>query len=109
MAFVLTRVCAKPLGNGKTFLNQADAMIAPWLGNFAEFVGRFFKKHPQADLNGILQVIAKRINSDSPGGEHRDPGAPPAEYKGESLIRVVLEALIEHMGGQQSVADLTSE
>eukprot|EP00931_Biecheleriopsis_adriatica_P053052 TRINITY_DN30988_c0_g1_i1.p1 TRINITY_DN30988_c0_g1~~TRINITY_DN30988_c0_g1_i1.p1 ORF type:complete len:1498 (+),score=350.54 TRINITY_DN30988_c0_g1_i1:53-4546(+) len=107
MGYVLARMCARPVTETRVFLDQADATLSPWLTNLAEFVGRFYKKHSTTDLVGLLSVITKRINSDAP--EVSTSGLPPKEYKGESLIRVVLENLLEFMGGFVSVKDMTSD
>lgn len=106
MAYVLTRSCAKPSTPSRPFLNQADATISSWLMNLAEFVGRFFKKHPHTDLNGLLSMVTRRISAEA---VDITPDAPQAEYKGESLIRVVLENLIEFMGGYLTVKDMNPE
>eukprot|EP00928_Gymnodinium_smaydae_P056448 TRINITY_DN39834_c0_g1_i1.p1 TRINITY_DN39834_c0_g1~~TRINITY_DN39834_c0_g1_i1.p1 ORF type:complete len:1558 (+),score=409.12 TRINITY_DN39834_c0_g1_i1:147-4820(+) len=102
MGYVLTRNCAKPASAGRTFLNQADAMLSSWLQNLGEFVGRFYKKHPTTDFNGLLTIITKRINSE--GGTNGQ-----AEFKGDSLIRVVLENLIEFVGGFSTVSDMNAD
>eukprot|EP00929_Paragymnodinium_shiwhaense_P030712 TRINITY_DN17359_c0_g1_i2.p1 TRINITY_DN17359_c0_g1~~TRINITY_DN17359_c0_g1_i2.p1 ORF type:complete len:1535 (-),score=523.90 TRINITY_DN17359_c0_g1_i2:108-4712(-) len=108
MGYVLTRSCAKPCTGSRTFLNQEDALMASWLLNLGEFVGRFYKKHPTTDLTGLLSVIAKRINSEVPNGSAKGAGGG-SQYKGESLIRVVLESMLEHMGGLVTVADLNAD
>lgn len=108
MSFIFSRCCNRPLTESRKFLNQSDAMLSPWLHNLGEFVGRFYKKHPHTDMNGLLQVVTKRINSevvDDSGESH----GMAKEYKGESLIRVILESLIEHMGGYLTVADMNVE
>jgi len=108
MGFLLTRMCMKPATSSRPFLNQADATLSSWLVNLGEFVGRFYKKHPHTDLHGLLVNIAKRINSEvmqpAPGS-----GSGPSEMKGESLIRVILENLIEFMGGYTTVTDMNAE
>merc|ERR1719316_1060164 len=63
MSFMLTRACSKPGSASRSFLNEKDATLSPWLMNLAEFTGRFFKKHPGTDLTGLLTMITKRINS----------------------------------------------
>lgn len=108
MSFVFSRSCNRPLTEGRKFLNQSDAMLSPWLHNLGEFVGRFYKKHPHTDMNGLLQVVTKRINSEVTADNGPSHGMP-TEYKGESLIRVILESLIEHMGGYLTVADMNAE
>lgn len=109
MAFVLTRSCSKPVTIQRPMLNQADATLSAWLTNIGEFAGRFYKKHPATDLVGLLMAIAKRISSELEDKEKRSPGEPPFEYKGESLIRVILENLIEFMGGYTTVADMNAD
>ncbi|CAE8678153.1 unnamed protein product [Polarella glacialis] len=109
MGFVLTRMCSRPITETRVFLNQGDATLSPWLTNLAEFVGRFYKKHPQTDLVGLLSVVTKRINSEVPENGSSSGGMPQKQYKGESLIRVILENLIEFMGGHVTVRDLTPE
>jgi len=109
MGFMLTRLCNMPVSSKRNFLNQADALLSSWLVNLGEFTGRFYKKHPYVDLHGLLTVITKRINSEV---VERVPGEPvlaQKEYKGESLIRVVLESLIEYMGGYSTVTDMNEE
>lgn len=108
MGFVLTRMCNRPITETRPFLNQGDATVSPWLTNLAEFTGRFYKKHSQTDLVGLLTIITKRINSEVPELNSKDSYGPK-EYKGESLIRVVLENLLEYMGGYVSVRDLTAD
>eukprot|EP00930_Biecheleria_cincta_P027293 TRINITY_DN19176_c0_g1_i1.p1 TRINITY_DN19176_c0_g1~~TRINITY_DN19176_c0_g1_i1.p1 ORF type:complete len:1526 (-),score=347.64 TRINITY_DN19176_c0_g1_i1:60-4616(-) len=108
MGFVLSRICARPVTEVRPFLNQGDATVSPWLTNIAEFAGRFYKKHSQTDLVGLLTIITKRINSEVPELNSKDSFGPK-EYKGESLIRVVLENLLEYMGGYVSVRDLTAD
>jgi len=108
MSFIFSRSCNRPLTEARKFLNQSDAMLSPWLSNLGEFVGRFYKKHPHTDMNGLLQVVTKRINSEVVADSGTSPGMV-TEYKGESLIRVILESLIEHMGGYLTVADMNAE
>merc|ERR1719506_2023545 len=108
MGYMLTRLCNMPVSSKRNFLNQADALLSSWLVNLGEFPGRFYKKHPHVDLHGLLTCITKRINSEV---AERVPGEPmlQKEYKGESLIRVILENLIEYMGGYFTVADMNEE
>ncbi|CAK9089862.1 THO complex subunit 2 (Tho2) [Durusdinium trenchii] len=117
VGYVLARNCERPASEtrsgGGTFLNPADGFLSPWLSNFSDFIGRFYKKHPQTNLVGILTVVARRMMNDIP--EMKDIAKPGAarqsskKFKGESLIRVVLEKLMEHMGGLIVVKDLTAE
>mmetsp|Transcript_6903 Transcript_6903/g.15059 ORF Transcript_6903/g.15059 Transcript_6903/m.15059 type:complete len:1264 (+) Transcript_6903:96-3887(+) len=110
VGYMLARNCAKPQTAGRMFLNQADALLNPWLVNLSEFVGRFYKKHPDAELSGVLTVITKRINSEGTDPFASGAGSgPKSEYLGESLIRVVLESLMENMGGLVTVADMNAE
>ncbi|CAJ1453719.1 unnamed protein product [Effrenium voratum] len=106
VGYVLARNCERPASETRVFLNVADGFISPWLCNFADFIGRFFKKHPQTNLIGILTVIARRMMNDTETAAGRHSGK---KFKGESLIRVVLEKLMEHMGGLIVVKDLTAE
>merc|ERR1740138_279011 len=100
MGFMFTRLCSRPVSRERAFLSQADATLSPWLVNLGEFVGRFYKKHPFTDLHGLLTCITKRINSEvAERGPGSSPAVPQTEYKGESLIRVILEHLMEYMGG----------
>mmetsp|Transcript_113724 Transcript_113724/g.361381 ORF Transcript_113724/g.361381 Transcript_113724/m.361381 type:complete len:1522 (-) Transcript_113724:89-4654(-) len=108
MGYMISRTCSKPSGADRVFLSKSDATYAPWLQNMGEFAGRFFKKHPQTDLHGLLTIITKRINSETDSAP-KEKGSPSQEYKGESLIRLILESLIEHMGGLLTVADMTAE
>jgi len=111
VGYVLARSCARPQTGSRTFLNPADATLSPWLVNLSEFVGRFYKKHPEAELTGVLTVVAKRVNSEAtdPNGAPQSGPGKPGEYMGESLIRVVLESLMECMGGLVTVADMNAE
>ena len=88
------------------FFSPADGLISPWLSNFADFIGRFYKKHPQTNLVAMLLVLAKRMTHDVPESTDRHSAK---KFKGESLIRVVLEKLMEHMGGLIVVKDFTME
>merc|ERR1719181_1871856 len=49
-------------------------------------------------MNNEAQVVEKGSSS-----------GPQVEYKGESLIRVILENLIEYMGGYFTVVDMNEE
>lgn len=108
MGFLLTRTCMKPVSPTRPFLNQADATLSSWLVNLGEFVGRFFKKHPNTDLHGLLINVAKRITTEV-AQPKPEPGVPVPEIKGESLIRVILENLIEFMGGTTLVTDMNAD
>ena len=107
VGYVLARNCERGATETRAFLNPADGFLSPWLSNFAEFIGRFYKKHPQTNLVGILTAVSRRMMSDLPEvGAGRQSSK---KFKGESLIRVVLEKLMEHMGGLIVVKDLTEE
>jgi len=92
MGYVLTRLCGKPQTPGRMFLNQEDAVLSPWLANLGEYVGRFYKKHPGTDMHGLLKVVAKGMNT-----------------KGEGLIKVILENLIEYVGGFTIVQNMNPD
>ena len=114
VGYVLARNCERGASETRTFLNPADGFLSPWLSNFAEFIGRFYKKHPQTNLVGILTAVCRRMMSDLPEGAGSAGSAGSGrqsskKFKGESLIRVVLEKLMEHMGGLIVVKDLTAE
>ena len=41
VGYVLARNCERPASETRAFLNPADGFLSPWLGNFADFIGRF--------------------------------------------------------------------
>ncbi|CAE7327190.1 THO2 [Symbiodinium pilosum] len=105
VGYVLARNCERPASE-KAFFSPADGLISGWLGNFSEFIGRFYKKHPQTNLVALLLVLSKRMMHDIPESAGRHSAK---KFKGESLIRVVLEKLMEHLGGLIVVKDYTME
>ena len=50
----------------RRWLLGSQGLISPWLSNFADFIGRFYKKHPQTNLVAMLLVLAKRMMHDVP-------------------------------------------
>eukprot|EP00439_Symbiodinium_sp_Y106_P079741 s783_g18.t1 len=106
VGYVLSRNCERPATETKVFFSPADGLISPWLSNFADFIGRFYKRHPHTNLVAMLLVLAKRMTHDVPESTGRHSAK---KFKGESLIRVVLEKLMEHMGGLIVVKDFTTE
>ncbi|CAE7217894.1 THOC2 [Symbiodinium sp. KB8] len=106
VGYVLSRNCERPATETKVFFSPADGLISPWLSNFSDFIGRFYKRHPHTNLVAMLLVLAKRMTHDVPESTGRHSAK---KFKGESLIRVVLEKLMEHMGGLIVVKDFTME
>jgi hypothetical protein len=78
-------------------LNMKTASVEPWLNNLAEFTGRFFKKHPSAPLDAVMRVIVASMKSTS------------GELLKAAPARVLLEAIIEHMGDFSLVQQLNTE
>jgi hypothetical protein len=79
-------------------LNLRTASVEPWLANISEFTGKFLKRHPSTPLDGLMRLVASLMMS-SDGGSFLK--AAPA--------RVLLEAIIEHMGDFSMVHQLNAE
>ena len=86
------------LETSRPSLNMKTASIEPWLSNLSEFTGRFLKKHPSTPLDALMGLISASMSS-SEGKEFLK--AAPA--------RVLLEAIIEHMGDFSVVHQLNAE
>ena len=94
MSFI---VASSLIGETRPSLNMKTASVEPWLNNLAEFTGRFFKRHPSTPLDALMRLIPASMTS-TDGNLLK---AAPA--------RVLLEAIIEHMGDFSVVHQLNSE
>ena len=79
--------------NDKGWLTETGG-IEPWLNNLSVFTGKFFKKHPKADLSGILATISSFTKCSK------------ESLFGRGLSRVILQALLSEMGGEILVEEL---
>lgn len=76
-------------------LNLKTATVEPWLANLADFTGRFFKRHSGAPLDGLMKLVSASMVS--------------AQVMQATPARVMLEAVIEHMGDFTVVHQLNAE
>lgn len=83
-------------GDIRPSLNLRTASVEPWLSNLAQYTGKFFKRHPSAPLDGIMNLIAVSMKVD----ENFLRAAP---------ARVFLENIIEYMGDFSVVNQLNAE
>ena len=83
--------------SNKPFLNTSTASVEPWLNHLAEFMGRFYRKHPTCPLDGLMSMITTSLTAQGDVLTSSTPG------------RVLLEAIIEYMGGFKLVQQLNSE
>ena len=94
---VTSYLVAAAMGSGKAPLHLKTASVEPWLSNLSEFTGRFFKKHPWAPLDGIMRLVAASMVKNEGGA-------------GSVVVgRVLLEAIIQHMGGFSVVHQLNAD
>ena len=90
--------CLLMTGSDKAPLNTSTATVEPWLSHLSEFMGRFYRKHPTCPLDGLMSMITVSLT----GGQ--------ADILTSSTPgRVVLEAIIEYMGGFKIVQQLNAD
>lgn len=94
MSFI---VASSLVGETRPSLNMKTATVEPWLNNLAEFTGRFFKRHPSTPLDALMRLIPASMTASN------------GDLLKAAPARVLLEAIIEHMGDFSVVHQLNAE
>ena len=93
---IVSYLVAITMAADRPSLTLKTASVEPWISNLSEFAGRFYKKHPSCPLDGVVRLIAASM-------------AGCSDILKTTAARVLLEAIIEHMGNFEVIQQLNSE